>query len=353
METSPLDHRAGIGQATAKNNQQQEISSLKSPGSRRLIKSDRHSGSGGVSTFVQVDVKLTHRNFQPVSHGFDDPEIGLVGDHARDVMRGDAATLENNSRRAHHGSDGLLIGLATVHVERVEFLVDVLHAGRAGAAAAGHVKNIGEVAITAHVGRDNATRTRAVSEDRRASSVAEENAGVAVDPIYDAAEFVGADDEDRLIRSAGDELVRDLEAVKKSGTRGADIQARGVFCANEPLDMAGGGREEIVRRDGADKNEIDLLGFHPRVFHGGLSSFRSHVAREFRIGCKSALTDSSALDDPLIRGFDHRFEVGVGEHAIGHITARADDGGGSAKLRRDVAQGLFHEVAASPRRCGC
>ncbi len=89
-----------------------------------------------------------------------------------------------------------------------------------------------------------------------------------------------------------------------------------------------------------------------RELRGGLRGLRSHVAREFGIGGEAALADAGSLHDPLIRSFDDRLQIGVGENALRHIAASADDGGGTAKLRRDVAQGLFHGVAASLRRCG-
>ena len=276
-----------------------------------------------------------------------------MGDHASDVVGGDAATLENDARSAHHGGDRLLVGLAAIHMERVEILLDVFGRSRAGAPAARHVKNVGEISITRHVGRHDAARARAVTKNRRPRAVAKEDTGVAVGPIHDATEFVGANDQDRFVRSGGADLVGDLEAVEKARAGRADIHAGGIFRADESLDMAGGGGEKIIRRDRADENEVDLFGLDPRVFHRGLRGLRGHVACEFGVGGEAALADAGAFDDPLVRGFDHRFQLGIGEHTIGHITARADDGGGSAKLRRDVAQGLFHGVAASPRRCGC
>ena len=245
----------------------------------------------------------------------------------------------------------MLVGLAAIHVEGVEILLNVFGRGGTGAPATRHVKNVGEIAITRHVGRHDATRARAMPKNRRPCAVAKEDAGVPVGPIHDAAEFVGANDQDRFVRSGGDELVGDLEAVEKARAGRADIHAGGIFCADEPLHMAGGGGEKIIRRDRANENQINFLRLDPRIFHGGLRGLRSHVACEFGVGGEAALADAGALDDPLVRGFDHRFQLGIGEHTIGHITARADDGGGSAKLRRDVAQGLFHGVAASPRRC--
>ena len=247
----------------------------------------------------------------------------------------------------------MLVGLAAIHVERVEILINVFGRSGTGASAAGHVKNVGEIAITRHVGRHDAARARAMSKNRGPRAVAKEDAGVAVRPIHNAAEFVGANDQDRFIRSRGDELVGDLEAVEKARAGRTDIHAGGIFCADEPLHMAGGGGEKIIRRDRADENEVDLFGLDPRVFHRGLRGLRGHVACEFGVGGEAAFANAGALNDPLVRGFNHRFQLGIGEHTVGHITARADDGGGSAKLRRDVAQGLFHGVAASPRRCGC
>ena len=84
-----------------------------------------------------------------------------------------------------HRSDRLLVGLPTVHVERVEALVHVFRSRRAGAAAAGHVENVTVVAIAAHVGGDDAVGVGTIAQNCRAGAVAEEDGGIAILPIDD------------------------------------------------------------------------------------------------------------------------------------------------------------------------
>ncbi len=73
------------------------------------------------------------------------------------------------------------------------------------AAAAGHMENVAIVAVAAHVGRDDAVRTRAITQDGGAGAVAEEHAGIAILPVHDRAELVGADHEDGVVGMVRDE----------------------------------------------------------------------------------------------------------------------------------------------------
>ena len=78
------------------------------------------------------------------------------------------------------------------------------------------------------------------------------------------------------------------------------------------------------------------------LLHGILSGSGGHVAGMFTLGGDSALLDSGAGGDPVVARLDDFFEIGVGEHPLGHVAAGANDGNRAARLAGPRPRDFLH-----------
>ena len=162
-----------------------------------------------------------------------------------------------------------------------------------------------------------------------AGSIAKEDAGVAIGPVDDRAEFVGPDDEGFFGRAGGDELPRQLHAVEKTGAGGRDVEAGGFGSAEGLLYETRGGGEGHVGCDGGDNDEIEVFGFDAGILQSIESSFDREIARRLVFRSNAALFDSRALNDPFVIGIDHALQVGVGQDFLRNVFAGAGNGDGA------------------------
>ena len=72
-----------------------------------------------------------------------------------------------------------------VHADRIEALRRVFSGDWVQASPAGNLQNIGVLAIAGHMGVADPSRAGTMLEYRRAGSVSEKDAGVAVGPVDD------------------------------------------------------------------------------------------------------------------------------------------------------------------------
>ena len=158
-----------------------------------------------------------------------------------------------------------------------------------------------------------------------AGAIAEQDAGGAVGVVDDAAHGVGADHQHLLMRAGGHQVGAGGEAVDEAGAGGDQVEAPGAARAERVLHQAGGGGEEHVRRDGADDDGVDVGGANAALGERATGGFDGHVGGGHFGGGDVALADAGALDDPLVVGLDHLFEVLVGEHARRDIAAERGD----------------------------
>jgi hypothetical protein len=134
----------------------------------------------------------------------------LVRNDAGEIVNGKTA-LERFVCGGEHGRNRLLEGLAPVHVERVQALVNILARHWDRAPAPGHMEDFAKIAVASHECRNDPVRTGPPSKDRRSGTVAKEHTRVAVVPIDDRAELVRANDQN-YCRCDYDELLGDLIA---------------------------------------------------------------------------------------------------------------------------------------------
>ena len=153
--------------------------------------------------------------------------------------------------------------------------------------------------------------TAAMAQESRARAIAEEHAGVSVAPIDNARELLRADHQDGVVGMRRDELLRDLDRVKKSGAGCADIKAGRLIRTDFLLHEARGAWKEHVGRDGRDNDQVDFPRGHAGVLQCGLRGFRREIAGVLVRRGNSPFLDPGTRDDPLVGRLDQSFELGM------------------------------------------
>ena len=185
FSASPFDDGAGPGQATAEYNHQNVIAVFDPAAAICFIQGDRDRRGRSIPVFVEVHVETFQRDFQSVGDCLDDPQISLMRDDARDVVRSEPRIGQDFSGGVDHRGDGLLVNFFAGHVNRRQIHIDIVARDRAARAAAGHEQNLSELSIAADVGANDTMRAAAVTQHRRASAIAEQHASVSIRPVRD------------------------------------------------------------------------------------------------------------------------------------------------------------------------
>jgi len=87
--------------------------------------------------------------------------------------------------------------------------------------------------------------------------------------------------------------------------------------AEPVLDLDCGGRECVVGRRRRQHDQVDIVRRQPGIGKGGAGSRLAQGCRRLVVGRDMTLADASALGDPLVRGLDHAFEIGILHDAAG------------------------------------
>src|SRR6185437_15761794 len=98
----------------------------------------------------------------------------------------------------------------------------------------------------------------------------------------------------------------------------------------------GGGREDDVRRGGAQHDQVEFGCLDTRGFQSVLGGAEGQVAGGLAIGRDVPLANAGAGADPFVAGIDDLFQIGIGDNALGQGTAGSDDAG------VDLGHSVFH-----------
>lgn len=289
-----------------------------------FIESDGDSGRGGIAVVVEVDKDLFIRHGESVCDGIDDAQVGLMGNDASDVLRLKPGAGDDRFCGIFHASDSMLKDFLAKHGERGEVFIGIFWCDGLSRATAGDVEEMRERAIRAEVHGEDATFSRLGGAQHGGSgAIAEENASAAVIPIDESREFFRADDEGVFDRAAADHFLGDLHGIEKARASGGKVKGDGASGAEIFLHVARCGWREGIGRDGGDNDELDILRQDACLFKGAEAGLGGHVRGKFIRCSDAALLDARACGDPLIRGFDAFFELGIGQDFFRDIAACA------------------------------
>ena len=342
---SPFHECAGPGQTAPEDDHKDIIAFLDSASSVGFIESNGNSGGGCVSVSMEVHKKSIDRNFEAIGDCFDDSNIGLVWNDARNVVDGESSLVEHLLRGGQHGGNGLFVNVLAGHVDGLEIVVSILACNWSAAPAPWHEKNVGKLSVTAHVTRDYSMRAAAMLEEHCAGAISEEDTGIAIGPISYRSEFLSADYENRFVGMRRDKLLTDFQGTKEAGASRRNIETSSLGCADLCLDEASSSWKHHIGSRGGDENQFDIAWRDSSLFDRCQSSFCCHVAGIFVFAGYSPLFDSGTRSDPLVARVDYSGEILIIQNLVRHITASADDRNRLSRLTgaRARARLSFHD----------
>ena len=227
--------------------------------------------------------------------------------------------------RGHLGHRALEHLAAVRHAHHVVVRGDRLGRRRRSRAAGRHPEDLGRAAVGAeHRALDAGGIGR--PHDRGARAVAEQDARAAVGEVEDAAEDLGADQQDRVGHARRDERGGRRQPVAEPGARGVDVERRAAH-AELLLHPHRRRREDRVAGDRGHHDHVELLGRDA----GGLERCARRLDREVGglhvvVGEVAGL-DAGAIADPLVVRLDEALEPGVGHESRRERAADPGDGG--------------------------
>jgi hypothetical protein len=93
------------------------------------------------------------------------------------------------------------------------------------------------------------------------------------------------------------------------------------------LNETAGGRENLIGRDGGADQQINLRRINARTLDGLLRGTHGELRSVLAVRGLVSLLDAGARSDPLVRRFDHLFEVGIRQDAFGIRASGAQNAG--------------------------
>ena len=148
-----------------------------------------------------------------------------------------------------------------------------------------------------------------------AGAVAEQHAGVAVGVVDDAAHGVGADHQHFLVRAGGDQVRAGGQPVDEAGAGRDQVEAPGalraeLFCTRQAVEGKNMSGVTVQTRMASSSGGVDAA-----LRQRALGRFDRHIGGgHVRVG-DMPLRDPGALQNPLIVGLDHLFEIVIGQDA--------------------------------------
>ena len=133
-----------------------------------------------------------------------------------------------------------------------------------------------------------------------------------------------------------------LKCVDKSGAGGGNVKSPSAFASDFVLDKARGGRKEHVRSDSCHYDSFNLSGRDAPFLQELLDGFRGEVRSGDAFIDDVTLTYAGTLQDPVISGVNHFFQVLIGQQARRQKSPQSSD------LRL-----MQHLQIVTPGRWGC
>ena len=161
-------------------------------------------------------------------------------------------------------------------------------------------------------------------QDDSAGAVAEQHAGAAVVPVEDPREGLGADHQRALEVAGAQQTVGGRQREDEARADRLQIEGRAMGDAEGGLHRDRGGGKGIIRRRGAEHDEVDRLRVDPGIGQRRARRVDGKMRGEFAFGGDVALPDAGAFHDPFVRGVDPGRQFGIGQDPLRQIGAAAD-----------------------------
>src|SRR6185436_8160843 len=153
-------------------------------------------------------------------------------------------------------------------------------------------------------------------------------------------EQLGADDQDVLREPGLDVRLRRREAVDEAAAGRHHVERGRPRVADRLLDECRGRRHPVVGREGAEQDQVDVVGFDPGGPDRAQAGDRGHRCGRLVGGRDAPLPNPGPGPDPLVGRVDDLLEVGVRQDARRGVAAPARDvGAAGAAWARVVHSG--------------
>ena len=183
------------------------------------------------------------------------------------------------------------------------------------------------LAIGMKIGRQDA-RCFACFEHHGTSAVAEQHTRRAIVEIQNAREHFGADDQRAFGGASPDQRICDRQRVDEAAAYSLHVEGRATCDPELVLEDGGGRGENHVRRRRRDDDQVDLRRIATCRLQRMPAGFERQVAAGDVRRSEMARTDTGALHDPLVGGFDPALgqlaaQIVVGDAVWREVTASA------------------------------
>ena len=165
------------------------------------MQGDGYACGGHISIAVDIREASFAGKFQLFDQGVDDSDVGLVGDYAFHVGKGNSGFCQGAFRGVGHCRNRLFEDLFSCHDDAIRSE----RCGGLGGLAAGlgivEMKKIGTGSIRPPVECEDSAGTGGGLKDNRPCAISEKNTGVAVSPVDNRREAFCSDDKNISSRS--------------------------------------------------------------------------------------------------------------------------------------------------------
>jgi hypothetical protein len=156
-------------------------------------------------------------------------------------------------------------------------------------------------------------------------TIPKQYAGIAIIPVDQFRDALGANDEDALCLTRLYELVCNRHAIDKTRARFFGSDAR--TCGNTQAMLNEGRciRKYQVWRRRTDNDHLDIFGFDTGVFDRDLGGLNTHVGRCLVFSNAMTALDTRSRANPLIARIDDLLEIEIGQYLLRQVTPGSDN----------------------------
>lgn len=161
-------------------------------------------------------------------------------------------------------------------------------------------------------------------DHHRARRIAKQHTSLAIAPIDETSQQLGADYEDPLGIAGPYELVSDAQRIKRARASGGNIEGKGACRTELGLNDDRAGRQRHVGRDRGDDDHVEIFGScvghrkrMPRRDNG-------HIRSDLPFRGDPALLNARALADPRIGRVDQLLKILVRQNPFRTVGASSE-----------------------------
>ena len=200
---------------------------------------------------------------------------------------------------------------------------------------AGHTTLAVQVVVLGAVRKDFCTQDAAVrsvsftligADNNGSGAISEQNAGIAIRPVGNAGQGFGTNNQSRFSLSQTQHIVCHGQRIDKSRASCGKVKSGHTMTAAElGGNFGGNGRKRIVRRYGADDNQVKLFGTDAGVFQRHFGSVKRQIGSQFSVSGNMTGFNTGTFGNPLIAGFYDFRHIVIGQYLGRLIMAVADN----------------------------